>query len=149
VGTGSGAEWRTVAALTRETRYTDASGGPGSRYRLFAVNGLGEELWLGEASLRPLAPLTAWPLPYRGGTLSVSFATASAVGGAPTPAKVALYDVRGRLIRTITRGSYTAGYQLAAWDGRDDRGREVAAGIYFLRAESGDHVERMKLAVLR
>jgi hypothetical protein len=41
------------------------------------------------------------------------------------------------------------GYQSAVWDGRDDRGHQVAAGIYFLLVQSGDHVERMKVAVLR
>jgi hypothetical protein len=146
---GPGGEWRVLVSLTRETSVTDPAGGPGTRYRLFAVNGLGEDLWLGEASLRPLAPLAAWPLPYRGGSLSVVFATASAVGGAPAAADVALYDVGGRLVRTIARGRYAAGYQSASWDGRDDHGHEVAAGIYFLRVRSGDHVEGLKLAVLR
>jgi len=79
----------------------------------------------------------------------VSFATASAVGGGPAPAEVGAYDVRGRLVRTIVRGSYTAGYQSVAWDGRDTHGRQVAAGIYLLVARSGDHTEGMKVAVLR
>jgi flagellar hook assembly protein FlgD len=104
---------------------------------------------LGETSFRPLAALAAWPLPYRGGNLTVSFATANGVGGASARAEVGLYDVSGRLVRRITQGSYGAGYQSAVWDGRDSSGRKVATGIYFIRSQSGDHVERMKLAVLR
>jgi len=142
-------DWRTIAALTRETSYTDPSGGPGSRYRLFAVNGLGEELWLGEATIRPLASLAAWPLPYHGGDLAISFATAGGLGTGGARTEVAVYDVRGRLVRRIAHGSWTQGYHTVTWNGRDARGREVAAGIYFLRSRSGGEETTLKLTVLR
>jgi hypothetical protein len=146
----TGADWRTIVPLTRETSHTDPDGGPGSRYRLFAVNGLGEELWLGEAAIRPLKPLAAWPLPYRGGALTISFATAGGLGGGSGRAELSVYDVTGRLVRRLDSGAYPAGHRIATWDGRDALGREVAAGIYLLRA-SGDlgYQRTMKLAVLR
>jgi hypothetical protein len=147
-GTGS-ADWRTVVALTRETSHTDPDGGPGSRYRLFAVNGLGEELWLGEAAIRPLTPLAAWPLPYRGGPLTVSFATGGFGGGAGRT-EVSVYDVSGRLVRRIDSGVYPAGYRVATWDGRNEHGRDVAPGIYFLHAKGDFGYSRtMKISVLR
>jgi hypothetical protein len=142
-------DWATVAALTRETSYTDPSAGPASRYRLFAVNGLGEELMLGETSFRPAARLTAWPLPYRGGNLSITFATYGGAGGGSGPAVVSLYDVSGRLVRTIARGDFPAGYQAAAWDGRDDRGRGVATGVYFLRVTSAGAERSLKVVIAR
>lgn len=146
----SASEWRTLVALTRETSATDPDGGPGSRYRLFAVNGLGEELWLGETSLRPAVPLAAWPLPYRGGNLSISFATVGGLGGGAGRTEVAIFDVSGRLVRTIARGEYAAGYQSAVWDGRDGRGGKVSAGVYFLRTHGAYGEGRsIKLAVLR
>ncbi len=146
VGTG---DWNTLVALTRETSVTDHSGGPGSRYRLFAVNGYGEELWLGETGLRPARALAAWPLPYRGGNLNVSFATYGGLGGGLGSAEVSVYDVRGRLVRHVARGDYAAGYQTAVWDGRDERGVRVAAGVYLLRAKAAGEVRTLKLAVLR
>jgi hypothetical protein len=148
-GPGSSPDWRTLAVLTRETSVADPLGGPGSRYRLFAVNGFGEELWLGEASLRPLAPLAAWPLPYRGGALSISFATTGGLGTGEARTDVGIFDVSGRLVRRIASDPYPQGYQTATWDGRDERGRSVSAGIYFLRSRSGGEERTLKLSVLR
>jgi hypothetical protein len=142
------ADWRTLVSLTRATRYADAAGAPGSRYRLFSINGLGQELLLGEAALLPARPLAAWPLPYRGGELTVSFATASAPGGGMAPAEVVMFDLRGRLVRTITRGAFGAGYESAHWDGRDAEGRSVPAGIYFLRARTGASQAQLKVVVM-
>jgi hypothetical protein len=147
--TSTSSAWQTVAPLTRETSYTDADGAPGMHYRLFAVNRLGEEIYLGEVSSRPAVPLAAWPIPYRAGNMTVSFATASGLGGAAAPADVGLFDVHGALVRTIARGVFDAGYRTAVWDGKDGDGRKVAAGVYFIRSQSGGHVERMKLVVLR
>jgi len=143
------AAWQTVAPLTRETSYTDAEGAPGTRYRLFAVNGLGEELYLGEVSSRPAVPLAAWPIPYRGGDMTVAFATAGGLGGGAGRTDVGLYDVQGRLVRRIAKGMFAAGYRAATWDGKDQGGHKVGAGVYFIRSESGGHIERMKLVVLR
>jgi len=145
----AGSDWATVVALTRETSYADPTAGPATRYRLFAVNGLGEELLLGETSFRPAAPLAAWPLPYRGGNLSIAFATAGGLGGGPGSAVVSVYDASGRLVRDVARGRYPAGYQAAIWDGRDERGRRVAAGVYFLKAAAAGEEHTMKLVVVR
>jgi hypothetical protein len=146
--TGSGV-WQTLVSLTRDTTYTDGTAPAAAWYRLYSVDGLGEQLMLGEASLHPGKPLAAWPTPYRGGKLTVSFATANALGGGRAPATVSLYDVRGRLVRRIAQGRYGAGYQTAEWDGLDARGRRVPAGIYFLRAESAGQTKTLKLTVLR
>ncbi|MFN8176935.1 MAG: FlgD immunoglobulin-like domain containing protein [bacterium] len=141
--------WRLVAPLTRETTFSDADGGAGSRYRLTAVNGLGERYVLGEAVVAPQSVIAAWPLPYRGGVMSVSFATASALGGGRARGALALYDVSGRLVRTLASGDFVAGRQLATWDGRDAGGRSVANGIYFLRSISGGQDASLKVVVAR
>jgi len=145
----AGTAWQTIAALVTVARYVDVGGGPGSRYRLFAVNGYGEELLLAETLLRPLRSLAAWPIPYRGGPLNISFATAGGLGGGAGRAEVSLFDVRGRLVRRIARGDYPAGYQSVAWDGLDSRGRRVAAGVYFMRSVSGGDVREIKVVVAR
>jgi hypothetical protein len=119
---GGGDAWRVVASLTRETTVQDPAGGPGSRYRLFAVNGFGDELLLGETSIAPLKAISAWPLPYRGGSLTVAFASAGGLGVGLGRTEVAIYDVRGRLVRRLTEGSYPQGYHRVVWDGNDGRG---------------------------
>ena len=143
------AAWRTIVALTRATSYTDPAGAPGNRYRLFAVNGLGDELLMGEAGLLPAAALAAWPLPYRDGLLQISFAVASALGGGPGHAEVAILDLAGRRVRTVATGAYKAGYHLASWDGRDDRGRLAPGGLYFIQARTGGVSTILKAVVTR
>jgi hypothetical protein len=57
----------------------------------------------------------------------------------PRAARVyfALFDERGRRLRTLSDGVKPAGEHIVRWDGRDDRGRVAPSGIYFyrLRAE--------------
>ncbi len=144
-----GSAWSTLVSLTRETQYDDPAADPASRYRLFAVNGLGGEILLGETALRPQSLLAAWPLPYRGGELSVSFATGAGLGGLPAKAEVDLYNVRGRLVRRLAEGEYLPGYQEAVWDGRDEVGRNVPAGVYFLRVQSAGQERSLQFAVFR
>ncbi len=145
----AGTGWSTLVSLTRETRHTDATGAAGDRYRLTAVNGLGQELLLGETRLMPARPLAAWPLPYRNGELNVSFAISGRIGAHGGEAKVGLYDVSGRLVRVLARGGFQGAQQAVRWDGRDDEGNLVRSGLYFLRAESGGERNELKVAVLR
>ncbi len=55
----------------------------------------------------------------------------------PTAGRVVLrlYDTRGRLQRHLTAGEFAVGQHTVVWDGRDDRGRDCASGIYLLRLE--------------
>ena len=49
------------------------------------------------------------------------------------PVTLAVYDLAGRLVRTLVSGALGAGPHQAAWDGRDGSGRMVAAGAYVAR----------------
>jgi hypothetical protein len=145
---GSTGGWRILVALTRGTSYRDAAGAPGSRYRLFAINGLGEELLMGEASLLPRRPLAAWPLPFTGDRLNVSFGVTGGIGGGPGHAEVALFDLAGRRVRTLARGEFTPGYYAVDWDGRDAGGTPVSAGVFFLISHTGGENYRTRVVVL-
>jgi glucose/arabinose dehydrogenase len=62
-----------------------------------------------------------------------------------------LYDLRGRLIRTLIGGeTRSAGaHAETTWDGRDDEGRDVPAGLYIVRlGVAGRHLER-RIALIR
>ena len=70
----------------------------------------------------------------------------------PEPASIDLsvYDVSGRLVRTLIDGERrVAGRHEMEWDGRDDSGAPVAAGIYFARAASDGRVSSAKMALLK
>lgn len=49
------------------------------------------------------------------------------------PAVVEVFDAGGRRVRTLWRGPLPAGRSTVVWDGRDDAGREAAAGAYLAR----------------
>ena len=48
-----------------------------------------------------------------------------------------IFDVRGRLVRSLIRENRPQGPQSVEWNGRDGGGRDVAPGIYFVRLTSG------------
>jgi len=59
-----------------------------------------------------------------------------------------IFDALGRSVRTLVQSERaTAGAYSERWDGRDDRGVSVAAGIYLarLRVGSNDYVQRVPL----
>jgi hypothetical protein len=51
--------------------------------------------------------------------------------------RLRIYDVSGRLVRTLVNGSKEPGPYTAIWNGRDELGRSVASGNYFARIEMG------------
>ncbi|TKJ40992.1 hypothetical protein CEE36_09000, partial [candidate division TA06 bacterium B3_TA06] len=60
-----------------------------------------------------------------------------------------VYDVSGRPVKTLSSGIKASGYYAITWDGRDDLGRAVATGVYFIRMEAGNHTATRKLIRVR
>ena len=50
---------------------------------------------------------------------------------------MAIFDVRGRQVRTIQAGLLPPGAHVLEWDGRDDGGRPTAPGVYMARIRAG------------
>ncbi len=63
------------------------------------------------------------------------------------PVSLRVFDVRGREVRVLRDRVLAAGHHVVTWDGRDDTGRTVAAGAYFLalRTAAGDRVSKAVL----
>jgi hypothetical protein len=61
------------------------------------------------------------------------------------PAHLGVYDVRGRLVKSLVHGVQEAGEHQAVWNGTNEAGARVAAGVYFCRltCAAGTRVERM------
>ena len=62
---------------------------------------------------------------------------------------VFVHDVAGRTVRTLHRGTLPAGRPEIVWDGCDDQGRRVAAGVYWIRATDGHQSRAVKAVRLR
>ena len=59
-------------------------------------------------------------------------------------ARLAVYDLAGRLIRELVNDALDAGRHSERWVGEDSRGRPVSSGVYWYRLEaSGLSRERM------
>jgi hypothetical protein len=61
-----------------------------------------------------------------------------------------IYDVAGRLVRTLVDESLTAGFDhRATWNGLDDAGTHVASGVYFYRLVAADRTATRKMVVMK
>jgi len=69
------------------------------------------------------------PNPFNPGTM-IRF---EVPGSAPVAVDLAVYDLRGRLVRTLVTGRTRPGLHEIHWNGRSDAGMRVAAGTYFSR----------------
>ena len=63
--------------------------------------------------------------------------------------RLAIYDLSGRKVATLSDEFQEAGAYALSWDGRDAGGRRVAAGVYFARLTLGDRVEAQKVLLSR
>jgi hypothetical protein len=98
------------------------------------------------AQIAPGTPgegLTRAPNPFSGAT-TIRFSQA-----APGPVSLRIYDVTGRRIRTLDDGRLPAGSFARTWDGRDDGGRPVAAGVYFARLSTAESERSEKVTLIR
>lgn len=88
--------------------------------------------------------LSAYPNPFNPRT-QIRFELAE-----PAEVTLQLFDTAGRRVSTLESGTrLEAGAHGIDWSGRDDSGRELAAGVYVLRLEAGSAVEHRKLTLLK
>ncbi|MEZ4650026.1 MAG: FlgD immunoglobulin-like domain containing protein [Candidatus Eisenbacteria bacterium] len=62
---------------------------------------------------------------------------------------VTLFDSSGRSLRRLVDHTAQGGWLTASWDGKDDAGRSVPAGVYYVRARVGDASTEGRVLVVR
>lgn len=60
-----------------------------------------------------------------------------------------VHDLTGRVVRTLVSGVTRPGRHTVGWNGTDDRGRELARGVYFCRFTASDYQATEKLVLQR
>ena len=79
------------------------------------------------------------PNPFQNGTvLRYQLAKSSSV-------RLAVYDAAGRQVRSLVSGAQTAGTHAIEWDGRNDSGSLLPAGVYLYRLETEDVTSERKM----
>jgi hypothetical protein len=86
---------------------------------------------------------SAYPNPFNPAT-TLRFELASA-----GRAELTIYDTRGRLVREVLATDLPAGRHEVTWRGLDDRGQQVASGIYLLRLQTSTTQDLQKLTLLK
>ena len=117
----------------------DAGDGSGSAYLYASPNDP-------PSSVVPVAhtiSFSAQPNPFRF-TTTISFALRKSGF-----VRLVIWDVRGRRVRTLLEGLQPAGSGTVNWDGYTDGGKQVSAGVYFVRLETRDAAARTRKVVLR
>ncbi len=86
------------------------------------------------------------PNPFRpaGGATRISF---SLQNGAE--ARLEVFDIAGRLVRTLAAGDHGSGEHEVVWNGRDERGHDVSSGVYFYRLRSGEQKLARRMLLIR
>jgi hypothetical protein len=150
-----------IATAVTDTAYTYATRDSMTEY-VFSVVGVDESGQAGymsapgfvgstsAVSVEPIAPggttprhVWSTPNPFAGRT-TIHFGL-----GVPTNVSVRILDVGGRLVRSLVRGPLAAGQHRYEWDGRDEVGRRLAAGVYVVVIEGGGHRQAGKILLLR
>jgi hypothetical protein len=137
-----------------DTGYVDAAGDL-HYYKLCAVDvhgNIGPYLTLLPSGIAdvpgPAAPRAVFlappaPNPARGAvTLRFGLPRAASV-------ELALFDQQGRRVRGLLADERTAGEHIVTWDGRDEDGHALPAGLYFVRFEVEGRAHVARLAVIR
>jgi immune inhibitor A len=100
--------------------------------------------------------LRAGPSPYRlgapsAGSIHVRFSARDGLAHPGVSPKVRVFDLKGRLVRTLSAApnSLLPSQFEATWNVRDESGRKVGAGIYFLQSDIQGQTESSRVVVIK
>lgn len=110
-----------------------------------------EDAWAGveepdEQELGPDGMVLGWnaPNPFAAAT-DIRYVTVCG----PSRVSVIIFDVAGRLVRTLIDEREIPGEHHVSWDGTDAGGRQVPSGVYFYRLEAPGFSDEKKMIHLR
>lgn len=63
--------------------------------------------------------------------------------------KITVYDILGRVVKTLVNEYQDAGYKSVMWDGLNEKGNHVSSGLYIYKIEAGNFVDSKKMLLLK
>jgi hypothetical protein len=94
-------------------------------------------------------PLAAYASPSFPNPSSRGTSIAFGLPGSGGAVSLRIYDVSGRLVRTLVDEPLPGGNHVADWDGRDERGARVSSGVYFYRLQAPGFEGQGRMIVLK
>ncbi len=117
---------------------------PGERARVVASHWLSASKVVAPEGEQPPAGLAPnFPNPFNGSTLIV-YRLAD-----PGPVRLEIFNSLGQHLRTLVDDVQAAGRYRVQWDARDQRGAEVAAGVYLMRLVHPEGVDARRMLFLK
>jgi subtilisin-like proprotein convertase family protein len=89
--------------------------------------------------------LAGRPNPFASGTVI----TYNQPGPGPQTVELSVYNIAGQRVRTLASGLQSPAKYLMEWDGRDDQGRAIAAGVYLVRLSVNRRTTSTKMVAVR
>ena len=62
---------------------------------------------------------------------------------------ITIYDMMGRIVKTLVNGSQTAGFKTIQWNATNDRNEPVSAGLYLYTIQAGEFRQTKKMVLLK
>ena len=62
---------------------------------------------------------------------------------------ITVYDIMGRIVKTLVNNSQTAGYKSIQWNATNDRNEVVSAGLYLYTIQAGEFRQTKKMVLLK
>ena len=62
---------------------------------------------------------------------------------------ITIYDMMGRIVKTLVNGSQTAGFNSVQWNATNDRNEPVSAGLYLYTIQAGEFRQTKKMVLLK
>ena len=63
--------------------------------------------------------------------------------------EVTIFNIKGQLIKKLVDEFQLAGTYKTTWDGKDDKGKEVASGLYFYRVKFGNSIISKRMILMK
>ena len=134
-------------------RVSGTAGQPDAGVLIGGVYRLTGGFWIGDArAITGVEPELEAPVSFRALRPRPNPAPGRVTFGLELPSErevtISIFDLSGRLVRSLPLGRLAAGRHTTTWDGKTASGSRAAAGIYFTRIRAGEFVARGRVVLL-